>query len=52
MKVTIYCMNKGTASQYFALKDAEENQPLPYHPTWKTERGARNWAIKQGLELV
>ena len=40
MKVTIYCMNKGTASQYFALKDAEENQLLPFAPTWKTRTQA------------
>ena len=53
MKVTVYVINKGTSSQYFGLKNAEENQVLYYAPNnWKTERGAKNWAKKNGLELV
>lgn len=52
MKVTIYCINKGTNSQYFGLKNADENQVVSYAPTWKTERGAKNWAKKNGYEIV
>lgn len=52
MKVTIYCINKGTASQYFGLKNAEENTVMHYTPTWKTEKGAIRWAIKNGFEVV
>ena len=52
MKVTTYCINKGTASQYFGLKNAEENTVLHYTPTWKTEKGAIHWAIKHGFEVV
>ena len=52
MKVTTYCVNKGTASQYFGLKNAEENTVLHYTPTWKTEKGAIRWAIKNGFEVV
>ena len=37
MKVTTYCINKGTASQYFGLKNAEENTVLHHTPTWKIE---------------
>ena len=52
MKVKVFCINKGTAAQYFGLKDAEENQVLSYTPTWKTERGAIRWAEKHGLKVV
>ena len=52
MKVTTYCINKGTASQYFRLKNAEENTVLHHTPTWKTEKGAIRWAIKNGFEVV
>ena len=52
MKVTTYCINKGTASQYFGLKNVEENNVLHYTPTWKTEKGAVNWAKKHGLQVV
>lgn len=52
MKVKVYCINKGTTSQYFGLKNAEENTVLPYTPTWKTEKGAIRWAIKNGLQVV
>ena len=53
MKVTTYCINKGTASQYFGLKNAEENT-VPYSApnNWKTEKGAINWAKKHGLQVV
>lgn len=51
MKVTTYCINKGTASQYFGLKNAEENTALHYTPIWKTEKGAIRWAIKHGFEI-
>ena len=52
MKVITYCINKGTASQYFRLKNAEENTVLHYTPTWKTEKGAIRWAIKNGFEVI
>lgn len=52
MKVTTYCINNGTESQYFGLKNAEENTVLHYTPTWKTEKGAISWAIKNGFEVV
>ena len=52
MKVTTYCINKGTASQYFGLKNAEENTVLHHTPTWKTEKGAIRWAIKNGFKVV
>ena len=53
MKVTTYCINKGTPSQYFGLKNAQENTVLFYAPNnWKTEKGAIRWAIKNGLEVV
>ncbi len=52
MKVTIYCINKGTTSQYFGLKNEEENTVLRYAPTWKTEKGAIRWATKNGFTVV
>lgn len=52
MKVAIYTINKGTAAQYFGLKNAEENTVLHASPNnWKTKRGAINWAKKHGYEL-
>ena len=53
MKVTTYTINKGQPSQYFGLKNAEENQVLYSAPNnWKTEKGAKNWAEKHGFEFV
>lgn len=53
MKVTVYCINKGHASQYFGLKNAAENTVLYGAPNnWKTEKGAIRWALKNGLEVV
>lgn len=53
MKVKIYCINKGTASQYYGLKNAEENTVLYDAPNnWKTEKGALNWAKRNGLKVV
>lgn len=52
MKVTAYVINKGEPSQYYGLKNAEENTVLHYAPTWKTLNGARRWAKKNGLEYV
>lgn len=52
MKVTTYCINKGTNSQYYGLKNSEENQVLYSAPNnWKTEKGALNWAKKHGFEI-
>lgn len=53
LKVKTYCINAGTSSQYFGLKTVEDNQVLHYAPNnWKTERGALNWAKKNGYEVV
>lgn len=53
MKVKIYVINEGTSSQYFGLKKAEENTVLYAAPNnWKTKRGAANWAMKHGFEVV
>lgn len=53
MKVKIYCMNKGTASQHYGLKNAEENMVLYGAPNnWKTEKGAIRWAEKNGMKVV
>ena len=53
MKVKTYCINKGQPTQYYGLKDAETNQVLYGAPNnWKTEKGALNWAKKQGLEIA
>lgn len=51
MKVSTYCINKGQPSQYFGLKNSEENQVLHAAPNnWKTEKGALNWAKKHGYD--
>ena len=53
MKVTVYCINKGTASEYYGLKNAEENMVLYCAPNnWKTSKGAERWAVKHGFEIV
>lgn len=53
MKVTTYIINKGQPSQYYGLKNVEENQVLYYAPNnWKTEKGAKRWAEKHGFEFV
>ena len=53
MKVITYCINKETSSQYYGLKNAEENQVLYSAPNnWKTEKGALNWAKKHGYEIA
>ena len=53
MKVKIYCINKGTAAEYFGLKNAEENTVLYGAPNnWKTKAGAIRWAYKHGLVVV
>lgn len=52
MKVTIYCINRGSSAEYYGLKNAEENTVLYYAPNnWKTEKGAINWAKKHGFEF-
>ena len=53
MKVTTYCINKGQPTQYFGLKNAEENTVLYGAPNnWRTEKGALNWAKKNGLQVI
>ena len=53
MTVKPYCINKGTASQYYGLKDANENRVLLGAPNnWKTEKGAINWAKKHGFKVA
>lgn len=52
LKVKTYCINRGTSSQYYGLKNAKENTVLQYAPNnWKTERGAYGWAKKNGYEV-
>lgn len=52
MKVTTYCINRGTNSQYFGLKNVEDGDVLHYAPNnWKTEKGALNWAKNHGYEV-
>ena len=53
MSVTVYVINRGEPSQYFGLMNAETGQILHSAPNnWKTERGAINWALKRGLDVV
>lgn len=53
MVVEIYCINKGTSSQFFGLKDAKENAVIYGAPNnWKTKQGAKRWAIKNGLLVI
>lgn len=53
MKVTTYSISQNTTSQYFGLKNAEENTVLHFAPNnWKTEKGALNWAKKHGYEIA
>jgi len=51
MKVKIYIINKNQKSQYYGLMNTEK-EPLPFTPTWKTEAGAKRYAVKHGYELV
>ena len=52
MVVTTYCINKGTPSQYYGLKNAEDNTFLHFVPNnWKTEAGAKRWAQRNGLTI-
>lgn len=52
LKVTAYIINEGTASQYYGLKNIDENRVLCYAPTWKTLNGAKRWAKKNGYEYI
>ncbi|MBO7735171.1 MAG: hypothetical protein J6S67_21585 [Methanobrevibacter sp.] len=53
MKVEIYCINRGTPSEYYGLKNAEDNQVLYSAPNnWKTPNGARNWGTSHGMEVI
>lgn len=53
MKVTDYIINKGTTSECYGLKNAEDNQVLYSAPNnWKTLNGAKRWAIKNGFEYI
>ena len=53
MKVKTYCINEGTASQYYGLKNAESGQVLYAAPnSWKTAKGAQRWAKKRGMEVI
>lgn len=53
MKVKTYIINEGTESQYYGLKNAEENTVLYSAPNnWKTEAGAVRWAKKHGFEIA
>ena len=53
MKVTTYCVNQGQQSQYYGLKNIEDNQVLHFAPNnWKTMQGAIRWAKKHGMVFV
>jgi len=53
MTVKTYCINKGQPTQYYGLKNAEENRVLNGAPNnWKTEKGAINWAKKNGFKIA
>ena len=53
IKVTTYVINKGQKNQYFGLKNAKSGDVLHYAPNnWKTEKGALNWAKKNGYEIA
>lgn len=53
MKVQVYVINAGTNSEYYGLKNAEENQVLYGAPNnWKTRKGAERWAERNGLKVV
>ena len=53
MKVTTYVINRGQSTQYYGLKNANDNTVLYSAPNnWKTEKGALNWARKQGFEIA
>ena len=53
MTVKVYCINKNTDSQYFGLKNAEENTVLYSAPNnWKTEKGAIRWAERNGFKIA
>ena len=52
MVVTTYCIHQGTPSQYYGLKNAEENTVLHFAPNnWKTEAGAKRWAQRNGFTV-
>lgn len=53
MKVTTYIINEGQSTQYFGLKNADENTVIYFAPNnWRTEKGALNWARKHGFEIA
>lgn len=53
MKVVVYCINEGTAGQFYGLATAEDRNVLYCAPNnWKTEKGAIKWAVKHGFEVV
>jgi len=52
MEVKTYCINRGTAAEFYGLKNAEDNIPLYAAPNnWKTEKGAERWAEKHGYKV-
>lgn len=54
MKVKLYCINEGQASQYFGLMcvDGVDEWVMHYAPNnWKTEAGAKRWAKKHGYTV-
>jgi hypothetical protein len=53
MQVKVYVINDGSASQYYGLKNADENTVLHSAPNnWKTRKAAENWAKKKGFTVV
>lgn len=53
MKVKVYVINKGTPSEYYGLKSADEGDILYGAPNnWKSRKGAERWAEKHGYQVV
>lgn len=56
MKVTTYCINKGTNTEHYILMciDSDgETWVMNYAPNnWKTEKGALRYAEKRGYEIA
>lgn len=52
LNVTPFIINKGQPTQIYGLKDKDDNQVLYGSPYWKTEKGAKNWAEKHGMNFI
>lgn len=52
MKVKVYVINEGQASQYFGLMTERGNILHSAPNNWKTKKGAENWAKKHNFEIA